>query len=94
MYEDIEIAGPRLGDPAIFDALPDFLKTTINRERFFWRWNTDEKYRTNMRAYLRMVSGIDGAIGRFIVERVLARLDKLRIGLIRDRSNILGIWFH
>ena len=45
--------------------LPDFLKTTINRERYFWRWNTEEKYQTNMRAYLRMVSGIDGAIGRF-----------------------------
>ncbi|MFK8113157.1 MAG: sulfatase-like hydrolase/transferase [Rubripirellula sp.] len=66
MYEDIEIGPPRLNDPAIFDALPDFLKTTINRERYFWRWNTDEKYRTNVRAYYRMVSGIDGAIGRFM----------------------------
>ena len=60
------IAAPRLGDPAIFDALPPFLKTTINRERYFWRWNTPQKYQTNMRAYYRMVSGIDGAIGRFI----------------------------
>lgn len=66
MYEDTEMYPPRLNDPAIFDAQPDFLKTTINRERFFWRWNTDEKYQTNMRAYYRMVSGIDGAIGRFI----------------------------
>ena len=66
MYEDIVIAPPRLNDPGIFYALPDFLKTTINRERFFWRWNTDEKYQTNVRAYYRMVSGIDGAIGRFM----------------------------
>ncbi|MEE2642572.1 MAG: sulfatase-like hydrolase/transferase [Planctomycetota bacterium] len=66
MYEEDEIAPPRLNDPKIFESQPDFLKTTINRERFFWRWNTDEKYRTNMRAYLRMVSGIDGAIGRFL----------------------------
>lgn len=66
MYEDIEIAPPRLNDPAIFESQPDFLKTTINRERFFWRWNTPEKYQTNMRAYYRMVSGIDGAIGRFL----------------------------
>ena len=63
MYETDEIAPPRLNDPAIFESQPDFLKTTINRERFFWRWNTDLKYRTNMRAYLRMVSGIDNAIG-------------------------------
>ena len=66
MYDDIDIAPPRLNDVAIFDAQPNFLKTTINRERFFWRWNTSQKYQTNMRAYYRMVSGIDGAIGRFI----------------------------
>lgn len=66
MYEEDEIPPPRLNDPAIFESQPDFLKVSINRERFFWRWNTDEKYRTNMRAYLRMVSGIDGAIGRLL----------------------------
>ena len=66
MYDDLDPAQPRLNDPAIFDSQPDFLKTTINRERFFWRWNTDLKYRANMRAYLRMVSGIDNAIGRFL----------------------------
>ena len=66
MYDNVRIYPPRLNDPAIFNSQPDFLKTTINRERYFWRWNTDEKYQTNMRAYLRMVSGIDGAIGRFM----------------------------
>jgi len=66
MYEDVVIAPPRLNAPDIVDAHPDFLNTTINRERYFWRWNTDEKYQTNIRAYYRMVSGIDGAIGRFV----------------------------
>ncbi len=66
MYEDVVIAPPRLDKPEIFEAQPDFLQTTINRERYFWRWNTDEKYQTNIRAYYRMVSGIDGAIGRFM----------------------------
>lgn len=66
MYEGLEMPPPRLNAPAIFDSQPDFLKTTINRERFFWRWNTDLKYQINMRAYLRMVTGIDGAIGRFM----------------------------
>ncbi len=66
MYNDTTIPPPRLNDPVIFDALPDFLKTTINRERYFWRWNTSQKYQTNIRAYYRMVSGIDGAIGRFL----------------------------
>ena len=66
MYDNVEMPPPRLNDPAIFENLSDFLKTTINRERYFWRWNTEQKYRTNLRAYFRMVSGIDAAIGRFL----------------------------
>ena len=66
LYEDTYIGPPRLADPAIFEKLPDFLQTSITRERFFWRWNTPEKYQTNMRAYYRMVTGIDNAIGRFL----------------------------
>lgn len=66
LYADKDMYRPRLDDPAIFEALPDFFKTSITRERYFWRWNTPEKYQTNMRAYLRMVTGIDNAIGRFL----------------------------
>lgn len=66
LYEDREMYPPRLNDPAIFEALPDFFKTSITRERYFWRWNTEQKYQTNMRAYLRMVTGIDHAIGRLL----------------------------
>ena len=66
MYEDLTMPRPRLDDSQIFEAQPEFLRTTINRARYFWRWNTEQKYQTNMRAYYRMVSGIDGAIGRFL----------------------------
>lgn len=66
LYNDTEIDPPRLNDPAIFDALPDFLQTSITRERFFWRWNTPDKYQTNIRGYYRMVSGIDNEIARFL----------------------------
>lgn len=101
MYEDVTIAPPRLNDPAIFDALPDFLKTTINRERFFWRWNTDEKYQTNVRAYYRMVSGIDGAIGRFIKALKEAGLAENTIivytadnGYYMGNRGLAGKWSH
>jgi choline-sulfatase len=101
MYEGIEIGPPRLNDRAIFDAQPDFLKTTINRERFFWRWNTDEKYQTNMRAYYRMVSGIDGAIGRFMKALEEAGLAKDTIivytadnGYHMGNRGFAGKWSH
>ena len=66
LYGDAEMPRPPLDDPAIFEQLPDFLQTSITRERFFWRWNTPQKYETNLRAYYRMASGIDTAIGRFM----------------------------
>jgi arylsulfatase A-like enzyme len=66
LYDDLKMPAPRLNDPAIFERLPEFLQTSITRERYFWRWNTQQKYQTNLRAYFRMVSGIDAAIGRFL----------------------------
>jgi len=63
-YEDRHMPLPRLNDPQIYAAQPQFLKDSINRERFFWRWDTPDKYQTNMRAYFRMLSGIDHVVGR------------------------------
>lgn len=74
LYEDTVLDRPRLDDPAIFEAQPDFLKTSITRERYFWRWNTEEKYQTNLRAYYRMVTGIDNAIARFLAALEVAGL--------------------
>jgi choline-sulfatase len=65
-YDDIEVPAPRLSDPAIFEAHPEFLKTSNHRERFHWRWDTPEKYKINMRAYFRMLSGIDNAMARVL----------------------------
>ena len=68
MYEDQQMPLPRLRDPGIYQAQPDFLKKSINRQRYFWRWDTPEKYQTNMRAYFRMISGIDHVVGRLVAQ--------------------------
>ena len=68
LYEDQTMPLPRLNDPAIYESQPEFLKRSINRQRFFWRWDTPEKYQTNMRAYFRMISGIDHVVGRLVAE--------------------------
>jgi arylsulfatase A-like enzyme len=64
MYDDVKIPAPRLGDPAIFENHPEFMKESMNRDRWFWRWDTPEKYQRNMQAYFRMISGVDHTIGR------------------------------
>ena len=78
MYEDAAIPPPRLSDPAIYESIPEFLKTSMNRKRYFWRWDTPEKYEKNMRAYFRMLSGVDRVIGRIRKE-----LEQRGLGTIR-----------
>lgn len=68
MYDDVTMPPPRLGDPKIFASQPKFLRESMNRIRWYWRWDTPEKYQKNMRAYFRMISGVDRVIGRVLDE--------------------------
>jgi len=68
MYDDVTVPPPRLSRPEVFGRHPDFLKKSMNRQRFFWRWDTPEKYQANIRAYFRMISGVDRVIGRVLAE--------------------------
>ena len=63
MYKDANIREPYVSTDH-YKNLPDFLNESINRKRYFWRWDTPEKYEKNVKAYYRMISGLDHAIGR------------------------------
>jgi len=67
LYTDVEIPVPETADPAFFEALPEFLKTTMNRKRWYWRYDTPEKYQQMVKGYYRMISGVDHVIGRIRV---------------------------
>ncbi len=101
MYDGLSMAPPQLHDPAIFEALPDFFQTSITRERYFWRWNTDMKYQVNMQSYYRMVSGIDSAVGRFLEALEAAGLAENTIivysadnGYHMANRGLAGKWSH
>ncbi|NIP97182.1 MAG: sulfatase-like hydrolase/transferase, partial [Akkermansiaceae bacterium] len=67
-YDEESMPLPRLRDPVIYESQPEFLKKSLNRQRYFWRWDTPGKYQTNMRAYFRMISGIDHVVGRLVAQ--------------------------
>ena len=71
LYDDVEIPEPRLNETALFESHPQFMKESMNRDRWFWRWDTPEKYQHNIRAYYRLISGID-----YTIARVLEALEK------------------
>jgi arylsulfatase A-like enzyme len=64
LYRDTTIPPPPNSDPDFFAALPGFLKASLNRRRWFWRFDTPEKYQAMVKGYFRMISGIDGVMGR------------------------------
>ena len=66
MYDDIEPPRPVMDDPKYFKAAPTFLQDSMNRDRYYWRWDTPEKFRLNMRGYYRMITGMDRIIGRAV----------------------------
>ena len=103
LYEGIDMPLPKLGDQKYFDALPEFMKDEkeLSRKRFYWRWDTPEKYQTNLRAYYRLLSGIDHAVARIIGELKAACLDKNTVivytadnGYMMGDRGLAGKWNH
>lgn len=103
LYEDVEIPAPKLSDDKYFKAMPPFLQDEkgLNRQRYYWRWNTPEKYQTNIRAYYRMITGIDNAIARVLKELKAKGLDQNTIivysadnGYMRGDRGTAGKWNH
>ncbi|MCH6234699.1 sulfatase [Cognataquiflexum rubidum] len=52
-----------LSDPEYFEAQPTYVREGENRNRWYWRFDTEEKYQRSMKGYFRMISEIDNEIG-------------------------------
>lgn len=68
LYAGIKMPRPELDGGVYFDSQPEFLRESMNRDRYFWRWDTPEKYDRNMRHYFRMLSALDRNVGRVMEE--------------------------
>jgi arylsulfatase A-like enzyme len=103
LYEDVTFPEPKLYDEKYFKAIPPFLQHErgLSRKRYYWRWDTPEKYQTNIRAYYRMISGIDNAIARVLEVLKEKNLHKNTViiysadnGFMRGDRGTAGKWNH
>jgi arylsulfatase A-like enzyme len=91
LYRDNVIPPPPTSEPEFFEALPDFFKNSFNRVRWFWRFDTPEKYQEMVKGYYRMISGVDRVIGRIREELVRQGIDQdTVIILTSDNGYFLG----
>ena len=101
LYEGVTMPKPVLSSPEIFEQHPDFLKKSMNRIRYFWRWDTDATYQTNMQAYFRMISGYDWVIKQVLEVLQEQGLDNNTIvvfaadnGYYMGERGFAGKWSH
>src|SRR5205823_14189087 len=101
LYENIKIQPPPLADEKYFQAEPEFLRKSLNRIRWHWQFDMPEKYAKNVRAYYRMISGIDYEIGRLLVEFERLNLSQNTVvvfmsdnGYFLGERGFSGKWVH
>jgi arylsulfatase A-like enzyme len=70
LFKDAQIAPPKTADAKYFDALPEFLKTSLNRVRAVRDFPTPEKYQEFVKQYLRCIASVDRSVG--VVTKALA----------------------
>jgi arylsulfatase A-like enzyme len=91
MYQNLVIPDPLLKEDKYFEAQPEYVRTGENRTRWYWRYDTPEKYQHSVKGYYRMISEIDTEIGnirRALEEKGLA--ENTVIILMGDNGYFLG----
>lgn len=91
LYVSDHIPVPETAKPEFFEALPEFMKKSMNRKRWYWRYDTPEKFQKMVKGYYRMISGVDSVLGRIratLEDEGLA--DNTIIVLMGDNGYYLG----
>jgi len=64
LFQDMTMPEPSLGGDEYFDRLPESVREGFNRARWYWRFDTPEKYQHSVKGYYRMLAGIDLEIAK------------------------------
>lgn len=62
LYQHVTIPEPQLHDDIYFNRLPREVREGFNRTRWYWRFDTPEKYQRTVKGYYRMITEIDDEI--------------------------------
>lgn len=92
LYRDIQVPRPLLSDVDFYNHLPEFLRDgTMNRQRWYWRFDNETKRQEMTKGYWRMISGVDLVIGRLRQKlNELGFASNTIIILIGDNGYFLG----
>ena len=63
-YKDVDIPGPKNASDIQFNVLPKEVRQGFNRTRWYWRYDTPERYQKSLKGYYKMISGVDNELGK------------------------------
>ncbi|MEB2784928.1 sulfatase family protein [Algoriphagus persicinus] len=99
LYADVTFPKPLLAEKKYFDQQPEYVQNGENRTRWYWRFDTQEKYQKSMKGYYRMISEVDLEIGK--IRKTLAEkgMDKNTViifmgdnGYFQGERQLAGKW--
>ena len=91
MYASVKMPIPATARKEFYDSLPDFLKGTMSRERWHWRFDTPDKFQQMVKGYYRMITAVDQTVGRITDElNKLGIADNTIIIFMGDNGYYLG----
>ena len=63
-FKNKEIPGPKNASVERFNALPKGVRDGFNRTRWYWRYDTPDRYQESLKGYYRMIGGVDNELGK------------------------------
>ncbi len=97
-YDEVTIPPPKVATD-FWESLPVYFHNSMNRQR--WYWDTPEKYQRNIKAYYRLITGMDRNVGRVVRQLRRLNLDENTIiifcsdnGYYQGSRGFAGKWTH
>ncbi len=63
-FREVKIPDPKNSSEERFDALPKGVRDGFNRTRWYWRYDTPDRYQESLKGYYRMIGGVDNELGK------------------------------
>ncbi len=64
LYREVTIPQPFTSGAEYHDRMPDFLKNSMNRDRWAVRFRSPARYQQSVKDYYRLITGVDTVVGR------------------------------
>ena len=99
LYKDVTIPPPPVPGDDYFHKLPGFIQVSMNRLRWFRRFDTPEKYQRMIKGIYRLITGVDVQVGRVVAELERKGLADNTVviftsddGIMIGELGLTGIW--